>query len=328
MSRLALLIPARNASPFLGRLLASAAAQTRAFDEIRVFDDASDDDTAGLARRHGAIVHRSDVRCGPSAGKNQLASETSCDWVHFHDADDALEPEFVSRAKAWIDGDAADVVLFATEDKTEGTGQSQAIRTWDDAALAADPISFAIEQTITNCGIYRRSAFLYAGGFATSLEFQYSEDQAMHLGLALAGLRFRSDSYPGVVIYRRGGSMSSGHPVACARSQVEVLKHAAAQTGRRYPDVIGARAWLLAGVCAGYSDWTYVRECLRLARRVGYRVPSRQHWLVRAVATVAPEAAVVGREALIRAFKPALRRGFPSVRDEQLPAAPQDSPGA
>lgn len=319
MSRLALLIPARNAARFLGRLLTSAAAQT--FDEVRVFDDASDDDTADVARSHGATVSRSDTRCGPSAGKNRLAAATSCDWVHFHDADDALEPEFVHRARGWIASDVADVVLFATEDRAEEAGESLLVRTWDSAALEADPVGYAIEHTITNCGIYRRRAFLEAGGFVTSGRFAYNEDQAMHLTLALAGLRFRSDPYPGVVIHRRGGSMSSGHPVACARSQVEVLKHAVAQTGRRYADAVGTRAWHLAGVCAGYSDWAYVRECLRIARRVGYHVPARQHWLVRAVGAVAPAAAVLGREAFIRTFKPALRRGFPSVRDEALPAS-------
>ena len=89
----------------------------------------------------------------------------------------------------------------------------------------------------------------------------------------------------------------------------------------RIVDVIGARAWFLAGVCAGYSDWAYMREALSLARRVGYRVPTREHWLVKAVGALAPRAAVLGREAFIRTVKPGLRRGFPSVRDEVLPPA-------
>jgi glycosyltransferase involved in cell wall biosynthesis len=311
--RLALLVPARNAESVIGRLFDSAGAQYTPFDEVHVYDDASTDRTGEIARLRGAQVVRSDVNTGPSAGKNQLAAVTTCEWIHFHDADDAMHPEFVTRARTWMRADDADVVLFATEDREEGTDRVLARRAWDDAALAIDALRYAIPRTITNCGIYRREAFLAAGGFNLDPAVKYNEDQAMHAQLALHGLRFRADNLPAMVIYQRAHSMSSGHRVECARAQVDVLDWIAARTRQTYLTEIGQSLWRLAGVCAGYSDWTYVRRCLDIAARLGYDHPHREHWVVQALARLSPFAAVAARETVIRAVKPHLREDMPSV---------------
>jgi glycosyltransferase involved in cell wall biosynthesis len=313
MSRLALLVPARNAASVIGRLLDSAEGQTTPFDEVVVYDDASDDATAALAETRHARVLRAATNTGPSHGKNVLALASTCDWLHFHDADDALHPAFVARAHEWIRRDDADVVLFATEDRDDATGEHLSLRTWNDGALRLDAVRYGIVHTLTNCGIYRRSAFLEAGGFDTSDAARYNEDQAMHLRLALKGLRFRADPLPGVVIYQRQGSMSSGHRVECARAHVDVLERTIGSTGTRYAAEIGGRLWRLAGVCGGYSDWTYVRKCVALAAQIGYRDPAEEHAAIRLMARVSPFAAVAVREGLIRAFKPRLRSGMPSV---------------
>jgi glycosyltransferase involved in cell wall biosynthesis len=311
MSRIALLVPARNAAGVIGRLLDSSERQTAPFDEVVVYDDASSDSTGSLAASRGARVIRTDVNTGPSHGKNILARATDCDWLHFHDADDALHPEFVARSHEWMRRDDADVVLFATEDRDDATDERMSLRVWDDAAVRQDPARYGIVHTITNSGIYRRVAFLAAGGFDTSEAARYNEDQAMHLRLALAGMRFRADGLPGVVIYQRQGSMSSGHRVECARAQVDVLASVVERTGARYVQEIGARLWRLAGVCGGFSDWTYVRKCVALARQIGYRDPEEEHPAIRLMARVSPLAAVAVREGLIRAFRPALRSGMP-----------------
>jgi hypothetical protein len=107
--------------------------------------------------------------------------------------------------------------------------------------------------------------------------------------------------------------MSSGHPIECARSQVEVLARAAERTGRRYREEIGARLWRLAGVCGGFQDWTCVSRCLEVADAMGYDRPRHEHFLVRAMARLDPATAIRVREALIRLFKPHLRTGMPAA---------------
>jgi glycosyltransferase involved in cell wall biosynthesis len=310
MGRLALLVPARNAESVISRLLESAQ-QGGGFDEILVYDDASSDGTGDVARRFGARVLRSEENTGPSAGKNQLALHSTCDWVHFHDADDALAPGFVDCARRWMAEPGCDAVLFTTEDRDDATGAVLGRRSWDDAALRTDPTRYHIVNTVTNCGIYRRTAFLAAGGFDVDPATKYNEDQAMHIRMALAGLRFRAESAVGVIIYRRANSMSSGHPIECARAHVDVLSRVAAATGSRYRTEIGTRLWRLAGVCAGYQDWTYVDRSLRLAGQIGYLRPHDEHWAVRAMAAVDPARAVRVREFLIRLLKPSLRAGMP-----------------
>jgi glycosyltransferase involved in cell wall biosynthesis len=310
--RLALCIPARNAAGHLPRLLDSVRAQTVPFDEVLLYDDASSDGTGDIARAFGARVVRTEVNTGPSPGKNELARHTTAEWVHFHDADEVLAPEFVAYAHEAMSR-PIDVLLFDTEDREDGTGEFLGRRHWDDAALRDDAVRYCIEHTVTNCGAYRREAFLRAGGFDTDEATKYNEDQAMHLRLALHGLRFGAAGYVGVIVYRRTGSMSSGHPIECARAQFQVLANTARVTGRRYSQAIGRRLWSLAGALGGYDDWEYVERCLRLAADLGYSDPTAEHAAIRVLARVSPIGAVRIREKLIRTLKPALRRGMPKA---------------
>lgn len=309
--RLALCVPAYNAASHLPRLLTSVRQQSSPFDEILLYDDASTDDTAEIGRRFGVTVIRGETNVGPSVGKNVLANAATAEWIHFHDADDAMRPEFVINAKQCLRPDV-DVVLFDTEDRDDRTGAELGRRVWNDLDLSADAVRYCIVHTVTNCGVYRRSAFLDAGGFDTNERTKYNEDQAMHLRLALRGLRFRAAGCPGVIIFRRAGSMS-GRPIECARAQYAVLADAAAATGQRYRDEIGLRLWRLAGVLGGFRDWIYVRHCMALAAELGYTEPANEHPLVRFAARISPVGAIMGREALIRLFKPSLRRGTPVV---------------
>ncbi|MGE0702688.1 MAG: glycosyltransferase family 2 protein [Vicinamibacterales bacterium] len=306
-ARLALGIPAKNEEAVLNRLLDSADAQTIPFDQVLLYDDASTDRTAEIGAQRGLTVVRGHTSMGPSHGKNVLAGRTGCDWIHFHDADEALHPEFVAHARTWMVKDDLDVVLFGTEERDNDSGRWMQSRTWDDGALQADPVRYAILNTITNCGIYRRESFLRAGGFDTSPAKKYNEDQAMHLRLACAGLRFRADDLIGVIVYRRPVSMSASHPLECARAQVEVLKETAAATGNRYAREIGGRLWRLAGVLGAHSDWEYVKAALQLATSIGYADPADEHWAVRLGARVSPVGVVAAREAFIRVLKPSLR---------------------
>lgn len=311
--RLALCIPAYNAAGHLPRLLESVRAQTRPFDEVLLYDDASTDNTAALARDFGATVVRTEHNTGPSIGKNVLAQTATADWVHFHDADDALYPEFVARTHALMDAQM-DVVLFDTEDRDDTTHEVLYRRQWDDAALRADAIRYNIEHTVTNCGVYRREAFLGIGGFDTDASTKYNEDQAMHLRLAMSGFRFCAAGYAGIIIYRRSGSMSSGNAVECARAHYHVLEKVATQTGTQYVEPLGNELWRTAGVSGGFLDWAYARRCVDLALRLGWRDPVKESREFRWLARVHPMLAVRVREGLVRLLKPRLRDGVPTVR--------------
>lgn len=306
---IALLIPAYNAARWLPRLLASARAQTRPFDAIWVYDDCSTDDTAAVASAHGAQVLRGAVNRGCSAGKNALAAHVEADWLHFHDADDELLPNFAELARGWIDRGALDVVLFDYEYRDNETGELLARRRFDHAALTADPRGYAISEQINAiCGLYRRSAYLAAGGYDEDLAVLFNEDVAFHIKLAFAGLTFGAENQVSIINYRIGGSMSGANQHNCLLAHHEVMQRALA-----HPDAapwrreIAAKLWAVAGRLAAYSDWAQADRAALTAAVIAPPDVVAGGAAFRALARLSPQAALRLRERWVRLAKPALR---------------------
>lgn len=308
-SRLALCIPAYNASAYLPRLLKSAAAQTVLFDEIFVYDDCSSDDTAAVAEAHGATVVRGEVNVGCSAGKNRLAEVTTCEWIHFHDADDELYPNFVETARRWMtQDDPPDVVLFAYEYRDNETNELLNLRVFDDAALRSDPVDYAIREQINPfCGLYHRETFLQAGGYDLDPAVLYNEDVAMHLNLALSGLRFAADPTVTVVNYRIGTSMSQANQSKCFRAHYHVLRKAAARIESRHREVLAEALWKAAGMTASVLDWESADAAASLAHSLGRPAPRNGKPWFRALAKLHGPTALRVREHAIRRLRPHLR---------------------
>lgn len=303
---LALCIPAYNAADFLPRLLKSALAQTIPFDEIWVYDDCSLDETGKVAAEFGAKVVRGDVNRGCSFGKNTLAQKTSCDWIHFHDADDALYPNFVEQASKWMLRDnAPDVVLFNYESREHHTNKKLGVRVFDDRSLRHDPVAYTIREQINPfCGLYRREAFLQAGGYDLDLLVLYNEDVAMHCQLARAGLRFAADPTVIVINYCRANSMSSANQIKCSKAQYHVMRKAAEALKGRYAKEISDKLWGIAAVSASYLDWENAEACVSLALSFNCRIPKGTSPIFKFLCYCNPYLAIRIREFLIRFLKP------------------------
>ncbi len=306
---LALLVPAYNAAAFLPRLLRSAASQAIPFDAVWVYDDCSIDDTAAVARAHGANVLAGAVNKGCSAGKNALAARVEADFLHFHDADDALLPNFTTLAHRWIAGGAPDVVLFAYEYRDDATDALLLTRTFDPAAAAADPRAYAIREQINPfCGLYRRSAYLAAGGYDEDPAVLYNEDVAFHVAMAFAGLSFGAEPEVSIVHTRRGGAKSGANRLKCIRAHFAVLRKTLARPGAdAYRTALAAKLWQVAGLLGAEGDWATADEAVGIAARLAPAPPSAGARWFRAMARVSPTAAMRAREAAIRTFKPSLR---------------------
>jgi len=321
--KLALCIPAYNATGFLGRLLESAHRQTVPFDEIWVYDDASKDETAALARQLGAQVIRGESNAGCSHGKNVLAQKTSCEWLHFHDADDALEPNFVETARRWMKpAPAPDVVFFSYRTLDDENGRPLGIREFDGPALRRDPLAYCLSEQINPfCGLYRREPFLRAGGWDEDRQILQSEDQAGHLRLALAGLKFDADPTFTVINYIRQGSMTTSNLPGAQRSTYHLLRKAAEMVPAPYLGIVARRLWMTAGLSGSYNDWANADRAADLARRIQPEAPvpgARWFgWLARR----SPRTALRLREKLIRTLRPAARRASVYHRspDPKLP---------
>jgi glycosyltransferase involved in cell wall biosynthesis len=310
---LALCIPAYNASNHLPRLLESAQEQTVPFDEVLVYDDCSTDDTADVARSYGATVISGDENQGCTVGRKRLAEHASADWVHFHDADDELLPNFVEQARAWMtQEDPPEVVLFGYEYRRDEDDELIQIKQFDAEALQEDPIDYTIRTQVNPfCGLYRRRSFVEAGGPDTDPKVLYNEDCAMHCKLARAGLTFDADPAVTVINYKRDGSMSQAHQTECARSRYYVLQKAARHNGDTHGEVIANQLWKNAGILAAHQQWDLADKAVQLAVDLDGRIPSREGLPFRLLSVLNPRLALRVREWAIRLLKPNLRSHIP-----------------
>jgi glycosyltransferase involved in cell wall biosynthesis len=313
---LALLVPAYNAAAYLPRLLESAVRQNERFDEIWVYDDCSSDKTAEVAAAYGARVVRGPVNRGCSHGKNALASLTTADWLHFHDADDELYSNFVTLARRWMVDARFDVVLFPYEERDDATGQLIAYRLFAEDDVSRDARSYAIREQINPfCGLYRREAYIRAGGYDEDPLVLYNEDVAMHIRLAFAGLTFAAESQISIINYRRLNSMSASSRLKCLQAHYNVMRKTAEREGAgRYAAEISTRLWVAVGGLAAELDWRTADQAATLAMQLAGPSAAPSGQVFKAICHFSPRLALRIREGLIRALKPHLRHGNPGWR--------------
>jgi len=309
VNTLALCIPAYNASLYLPRLLTSALSQDIPFSEILVYDDCSTDNTSEVAEKYGAKVIRGSENKGCSFGKNMLARATMCDWIHFHDADDELLPNFTTLANNWmVKKDCPDVILFNYEYRDNDTNSLLGIMKFDKARLEKDPIAYSIAQQINPfCGLYKRAAYLKAGGYDIDPLILYNEDKAFHIKLAIKKLTFSAEDEISIINYRMQSSMSAANQHKCLIAQYHVLESTAASQSNIYSFEIATQLWICATLLAARQDWPYVKKALSLSKRLGYRSAIANPLVFTLLSYLNPFAAVWSREKLIRLLKPEIR---------------------
>jgi hypothetical protein len=241
-----------------------------------------------------------------------LARATNCPWLHFHDADDELKPDFVEKALPWMRSPTPrDVVFFSYETRFHDDGRFHDHRRFDDAALRADPLGYVLREQINPfCGLYRRDPFLAAGGWDEDPRVLQSEDQAGHLRLALAGLKFAADPAVTVINHLRQGSMTTVNLRGANRSTFEVLAKALrANLSPHHARIAGTRLWKIAGSAAAYLDWETADQAARIARVSGAPLPAGTGALFRLLTPLSLRLALRVRERLIRLLRPHARIG-------------------
>lgn len=307
--KLALCIPAYNAKDYLPRLLESAKRQLIPFDEILVYNDCSSDDTEEVATFYGAKVINGDINRGCSYGKNVLAKATSCDWIHFHDADDDLLENFTKEFHDWENNNNSyDVLILNYTYVDNATKKIILTANHNKERLREDPLKYAIENKLVNFGVYKRTTFLQTGGFDLDSNVLFNEDNALHQSLARAGLKFDFLEVVTCINFRYNISMSRSNQLKCLKSNYYVILKTSETFGFKYKREISSQLWSLIGNLAVYSDWQYVLNCIKLSRKLGYNFPPKGNCLFKIFVKADSLNAVKIREFFIRIFKPKLRR--------------------
>jgi glycosyltransferase involved in cell wall biosynthesis len=193
------LLPVRDAGPFLDACLDSLAAQTLADHEVVAVDDGSKDGSGATLQDRARADARLRVFCTPPRGLVAALSlalgEARAPLVARMDADDVAHPERLALQAARLDADAAVDVLGCRVERlpVPGGGPGEGMRAhveWlnsllDHEAMARDRF---VESPIVHPSVAMRTATLRSlGGWR---ELDGPEDYDLWLRAFEAGLRF------------------------------------------------------------------------------------------------------------------------------------------
>lgn len=190
-------IPAYNQARLLARLLDSLAAMTDAPPwDVIVVDDASPDNTETVVAAWMAA--HADVPCrylrqshnqGPGAARNRGVEAARGELVAFTDTDCVVDPHWLVRLVAAVDGDP--IAGAGGPVAPLNPGSIYALYNTVNASLEPQLAEGrAIPYLVTcNC-CYRRAALMAAGGFPADIPTPGGEDVGASIALYKQGYRF------------------------------------------------------------------------------------------------------------------------------------------
>jgi 4-amino-4-deoxy-L-arabinose transferase-like glycosyltransferase len=116
--KLSLIIPVHNGGNTFRSALQALVASTRRPDETIIVDDGSTDDSAAIAREHGAtqVIALSGPPRGPAFARNRGVEAAQGDILVFLDADVAVHPETLARIEAQFAANPDIDALFGSYD--------------------------------------------------------------------------------------------------------------------------------------------------------------------------------------------------------------------
>lgn len=181
-------IPARDAGPFLAASLRSVLGQTRPPDEVIVVDDGSGDDTADVARSFAPAVRllRNTGR-GVSSALNLGIDAARGGLIAHFDADDLMRPGKLARQVALYDGAGgaglgfvgSDLLMFDEGGADAATfldrrpGLRRDHPAGPDGVIRLDPAearrALCREYCVDIKGVYPKRVWAEVGGFDTSM---------------------------------------------------------------------------------------------------------------------------------------------------------------
>lgn len=171
-------MPAHNAAPFIGAAIESLTAQTTGSWELIVADDGSTDDTAAIAGRYADADSRIKVVSLPAPTGNPCAARAralrhaSAPWIFPLDADDLVEPDFLSRLLDRQKETGADAVLcelWRFDVNPDGAVPFLPLGDLDTSAVytGAQTLPMTLDGwTIPANGLFSREAYAAAGADA------------------------------------------------------------------------------------------------------------------------------------------------------------------
>ncbi len=288
--RIAVIIPAFDAAPFVADAIRSVLGQTHRDLCLVVVDDGSTDATAavvaGFADPRLTPIRQSNA--GVAAARNRGVTAAEGDALLFLDADDWLAPTALALLSATLDAAPEAVAAVGAYVRVDARGQPTERPNRRRPAVPRDLLaSLVVQNQFANGGhvLIRRAAARRAGVFRPGVS--YGEDWDYFVRLALQG-PFAFVPTPAPLLFVR--SRAEGAYRRLAADPDAFTPCMAAIFGN--PDLAGrlgaARLAALRRLAEAENAWIVGRELVRQGRRA-----EGQRWLARSVAA-APSLRRVG----------------------------------
>ena len=272
--RVSVLLPVRDAAPWLASALASLARQTLVAHEVIAIDDGSTDGSGEIleraAQRDARLVVRHTPARGLPAALELSLSLARAPFVARQDADDLSHRTRLQRQWEWLEGnpriDVLGTCIRLFPSNAVGTGM-QRWAAWHNALLTHEAMrrELLIDSPLAHGTMMaRRGALEAAGGWH---ERGWAEDLDLWLRLFARGARFAK--LPSVLYgWRQHRTSATRTDPRYSRSKFLSLKAAALDSGL----LRGGRRATLVGVGISLSRW-YETLGPRIERRVEMRPP-------------------------------------------------------
>jgi glycosyltransferase involved in cell wall biosynthesis len=188
---ISVIVPVRNNPDELRLCLNRLFASTYSRFEVIVVDDASTDETAGVAADLGAIVLRRGTCCGPADARNRGAELAQGEYLFFLDSDVCVYPDTLQELSETFAREPDLDAVFGSYD-TEPTARNMLSQYKN---LFHHYVHQDSEEHATTfwsgCGAIRRSVFLKMGGFSPNYKRPSIEDIELGRRLHSAGHRIK-----------------------------------------------------------------------------------------------------------------------------------------
>jgi glycosyltransferase involved in cell wall biosynthesis len=276
--RFSLLVPCYNAAKYADKFAAHLSLLTKSFDEVIFYDDASTDGTASILTGKGFKVIKAKTNCGPGFARNQLAAAATGDYIHFHDIDDELAPNYLEKTAEVAKSGRYDVILCDVDWYTPGKKELVLSWKYSNSEIKQDALSYTITHPIGGInGLYRKKKFMETGGFNT--EVRIWEDADLHVNLAAKNANFYVIEEVLSFAIRYPGSVSEDQTMGWLTRLNFLQKYSQRFTNAVTRLAIGRQAQVTAGKLIMGKQYAQAKTALQLSEACNVKVPDNQNLL-------------------------------------------------
>ena len=284
--RYSLLVPCYNAEKYIDKFVSNINALQRPFDEIIFYDDCSTDRTYQIISSFGYSVLKGEINRGAGFARNQLSKAATGNYIHFHDIDDFLSPDYLSKTAEIAEKTGCDVILCNVDWFNE---EQQLLISWkySNVLIQENPIIYTISNPIGGInGLYLRSKFEETGGFNET--FRIWEDADLHVKLAASLAQFYIIEE--VLSYSIRYPTSASADQRCGwRSRLFFLtEYAERFKAKELLLVVGEQAQIAASQLIIYQQVQEARAALELSESCGLKIPNNRSFIWKILKTLMP----------------------------------------